>query len=93
MKIKPKSAHNDFKTGFFGKFFFIIGAFLILFIILEKLISLLKIDDNNLGIILAFGILFIGIGLLIYFISCQFNKLSKIAHEVENDESLQDMSE
>ncbi|MEM0493454.1 MAG: hypothetical protein QXS02_05840 [Candidatus Thermoplasmatota archaeon] len=36
------------------------------------------------GIVLAFSILFIGVGLLLYFFHIQFRKLSRIAEEVES---------
>ncbi len=53
----------------------------------------LNLSDDMTGTILAFSILFVGLGLISYFFSCQFAKLSKIAEEVENDESLMDTEE
>jgi uncharacterized membrane protein len=38
------------------------------------------------GVILAFAILFLGLGMLIYFISLQFAKLAKIAEEIEKQD-------
>ena len=87
MRIKPKSAHNDFKTGFFGKIFFLIGIILLFFYIIERVTLALGLSGYILGILIAFSILFLGIGLLIYFISCQFAKLSKIVDDVENENS------
>jgi uncharacterized membrane protein len=87
------SAHSDFKTGFFCKFFITVGCILFIIYALEGLAHLLQLDDEAVGIILAFAILFLGLGVISYFFSCQFAKLSKIAEEVEQDESLLDEEE
>jgi hypothetical protein len=87
------SAHNDLKTGFFCKFFLILGCILIILYVVEIVAHPLNLSDDTTGTILAFSILFVGLGLISYFFSCQFAKLSKIAEEVENDESLMDLEE
>jgi hypothetical protein len=87
------SAHNDMKTGFFCKFFLILGCIFLILYIVEVVAHPLNLSDDATGTILAFTILFIGLGLIAYFFSCQFAKLSKIAEEVENDESLMDTEE
>jgi hypothetical protein len=87
------SAHNDLKTGFFCKFFLILGCILIVLYVVEIVAHPLNLSDDTTGTILAFSILFVGLGLISYFFSCQFAKLSKIAEEVENDESLMDLEE
>ncbi|PNX49100.1 MAG: hypothetical protein BV459_00815 [Thermoplasmata archaeon M11B2D] len=87
------SAHTDFKSGFFCKFFLIIGCVFFILYTLEAVVHLLQLNDDVVGIILAFAILFLGLGLISYFFSCQFAKLSRIADEVENDESLLDDEE
>lgn len=87
------SAHTDFKSGFFCKFFLIIGCVFFILYALEAVVHLLQLNDDVVGIILAFAILFLGLGLISYFFSCQFAKLSRIADEVENDESLLDDEE
>jgi hypothetical protein len=87
------SAHNDLKTGFFCKFFLILGCILIILYVVEIVAHPLNLSDDMTGTILAFSILFVGLGLISYFFSCQFAKLSKIAEEVENDESLMDLEE
>lgn len=87
------SAHTDFKSGFFCKFFLIIGCVFFILYALEAVVHLLQLNDEVVGIILAFAILFLGLGLISYFFSCQFAKLSRIADEVENDESLLDDEE
>lgn len=87
------SAHTDFKSGFFCKFFLIIGRVFFILYALEAVVHLLQLNDEVVGIILAFAILFLGLGLISYFFSCQFAKLSRIADEVENDESLLDDEE
>jgi len=87
------SAHNDLKTGFFCKFFLILGCIFIFIYVVEIVAHPLNLSDDMTGTILAFSILFVGLGLISYFFSCQFAKLSKIAEEVENDESLMDLEE
>jgi len=87
------SAHTDFKSGFFCKFFLIIGCVLFILYALETVSHLLQLSDDVVGIMLAFAILFLGLGLISYFFSCQFAKLSRIADDVENDESLLDDEE
>ncbi|KYK22461.1 hypothetical protein AYK25_07240 [Thermoplasmatales archaeon SM1-50] len=87
------SAHNDFKTGFLCKFFIIIGCIIFIMYAVEAILHPLQLDEDVIGILLAFAILFIGLGLILYFFSCQFAKLSRIAEEVENDESLLDDEE
>jgi hypothetical protein len=87
------SAHNDLKTGFFCKFFLVLGCTLFIIYAVEILSHLIGLNDGVTGTILAFAILCLGLGLILYFFSCQFTKLSKIAEEVEQDESLVDEEE
>ncbi len=87
------SAHSDLKTGFLCKFFLILGVLLIILYLVEFFAHPLQLSDDATGTILAFAILFIGLGLISYFFSCQFAKLSKIADDIENDESLLDPDE
>jgi hypothetical protein len=82
------SAHNDLKTGFFCKFFLILGCILFIIYLVVTLLHPVGLSDGVTGAVLAFAILSLGLGLILYFFSCQFAKLSKIAEEVENDESL-----
>jgi hypothetical protein len=87
------SAHNDMKTGFFCKFFLILGCIFLFLYIVEVVAHPLNLSDDMTGTILAITILLIGLGLIAYFFSCQFAKLSKIAEDVENDETLMDTEE
>jgi uncharacterized membrane protein len=87
------SVHSDLKSGFFSKFFLLIGSFLLIFYLIEGLAHPLNLNTDTNGTILAFAILGIGLGLISYFFSCQFSKLSKIAEDIENDESLMEMEE
>ena len=84
------SAHSDFKTGFFCTFFLIIGCIVFILYAIEALLRPFGLSDDLIGTLLAFAILLLGLGLILYFFSCQFAKLSKIAEEIENDESLLD---
>ncbi|UCD14074.1 MAG: hypothetical protein JSW60_01275 [Thermoplasmatales archaeon] len=81
VKNRNISAHSDLKTGFFCKFFLLFGSILLIFYIIQLIVSL--IDENLAGIILAFSILFLGLGIISYFFYCQFAKLAEIAEEVE----------
>jgi hypothetical protein len=87
------SAHNDLKTGFFCKFFLILGCILLILYVVEIVAHPLNLSNDMTGTILAFTILFVGLGLISYFFAYQFAKLSDIAEEVENDESLMDTEE
>ena len=87
------SAHSDLKTGFFSKLFLILGGILLLIYLIELTVHPLGLSEDLSGTILGFAILCIGFGLISYFFSCQFSKLSKIAEEIESDESLIDTEE
>jgi hypothetical protein len=87
------SAHSDLKTGFFSKLFLILGVILLFIYLVEFAAHPLGLSEDLNGTILAFAILCIGLGLISYFFSCQFSKLSKIAEEIEADESLIDTEE
>jgi len=87
------SPHNDMNTGFFYKFFLTLGCILLIIYLVETLLHPVGLSDGVKGTILAFAILSLGFGVLLYFFSRQFAKLSQIAEEVENDESLIDKEE
>ena len=94
------SAKNDFKTGFFCKFTIFFGIFLLIIFVFLKAISFI-IGSGSSGFlgnlydfsqttypnsILAFSMIFIFVGIVLYFFNCQFAKLAKIAEEIENGE-------
>lgn len=87
------SAHTDMKTGFFCKFFLVLGCLLLIFYVVELLLHPLGLTDTVTGTILAFAILCLGLGAILFFFSCQFSKLSEIADEIEQDETLLDEEE
>jgi len=87
------SAHSDLKTGFFCKLFLLIGILFLILYLIERVAHPLQLTDDATGTILAFVILFIGLGLISYFFSCQFRKLSTIAEDIEQDESLLETEE
>ena len=89
-KLHLFSAHSDMKTGFSCKFFLILGCILFIIYVVETLLHPIQLNSNDTGIILAFAILCLGFGCILYFFSCQFAKLSEIAKDVEGDESLTD---
>ena len=84
-KRKTRSAYHDFKTGFFCKLFLFLGLIFLIFLIVQYLIPTV-VDENTIGIIFAFVLLFFGLGFIFYFLSRQFAKLAKIAEEIENEE-------
>ena len=90
-KKRNISVYSDLKTGFFCKFFVILGAILLIFYIIQKTISLVEIGEGILGSLLAFAILALGLGFILYFLSCQFAKLAEIAKEIENEDSAEDI--
>jgi hypothetical protein len=97
-KKKYFPANHDFKTGFLCKLSIIVGlVFLIIFLTLET--TSIFLDDTAEGFlkqiyelsqstipesIIALSLILIAIGVILYFLSCQFAKLEKIAKEIEN---------
>ncbi len=103
-KERRFSAHEDFRTGIFCKLSLFLGFFLLLFYVFLKIISLF-IGQNDTGFlqiiydlsqssvadsIIAFSIVFLGVGFILYFFHLQFVKLSKIADEIENEEEIKE---
>lgn len=101
------SVHSDFKTGFFCKLSLFLGVFLIIVFIFLKVSSLI-IGEGSSGIllqiydfaqtiypesILAFAIILIAVGFIMYFFNCQFAKLAKIADEIEKEEDFEELTE
>ena len=89
--------NHDFKTGLYSKLSLILGIILLIIFIFLK-ISSLFLSKNNTGFlksiyiisngtavdsIAAFSIIFIAIGIIIYFLYRQFVKLDEIAKEIE----------
>ena len=94
------SAHEDFKSGFLCRFTFIFGIFLLIIFIFLRVSSLI-IGAGSSGFlgqlydfsqttypnsILAFSMILIFVGIVLYFFNCQLSKLAKIADEIENGE-------
>jgi len=90
MRKRYFSVHSDLKTGFFCKLLFIIGMLFLLFCFITYFIPTLSLSGSLPGIFLALAILFFGGSALSYFFYCQFAKLSDIATDIEQDETLID---
>lgn len=90
-KKRNISVYSDLKTGFFCKFFLILGVILLVFYILQRAISFVDIGEDMLGTVLAFAILSLGLGFILYFLSRQFAKLAKIAEEIEKENLTEDI--
>jgi glucan phosphoethanolaminetransferase (alkaline phosphatase superfamily) len=93
VRHKVHSAHSDLKTGFFSTFFIYLGIVLLGLYLVETLLRPIGLSETVTGALLAFAIICIGVGLLLYFLVLQFTKLSVIAKEIEADESLCDDEE
>jgi hypothetical protein len=106
-KKKYFSAQYDFKTGIFCKLAFILGLFLLI-VSLFFIISSFLIGKESSGVIqqifdfsqtthptsiLAFSIILLAVGVILYFFHCQFAKLAKIANEIENENIFEDLPE
>ena len=68
----------------------ILGLLLLIIYIVDSLTQLIGLSESTLGTLLAFRIIFLGVGLLLYFFTYLFRKLANIADEIEqecNDES------
>ena len=98
-KNKYFSTKHDFKTGFYFKLSLFLGLFLLFIFIILKISSLL-VDKNSTGFLKslyeisqgtitdsigAFSLIFIAVGIIIYFLYSQFVKLDEIAKEIEED--------
>ena len=96
-KIRKKTVFDDFKTGITSKFFLFIGLLIIgVYIILKTIAAVVTIEETEsllyilihsyyLESIFALSIIFIGIGVILYFIHLQFAKLAKITKELERE--------
>jgi hypothetical protein len=102
MKKRNISVNSDLKTGFFCKFCLILGLLLlVIYLIIISVPLFVNADVDSLqfiydfsqsdmsGSLLAFSIIFLGIGAILYFFHCQFAKLAKIADEIENEEDFE----
>ena len=93
------SVYDDFRTGLFSKLSLFLGVILLLIYVFLKIVSFLIGEDSgsffsliydlaNYGFaesVIAFSIVFFGIGFVLYFLHLQFVKLAKIADEFEED--------
>jgi len=98
-KKKNFSVYDDFKTGFFSKLSLALGVFLLLAYVFLKIASLLTGKENggffgliydlaNSGFaesVIAFSIVFLGVGFVLYFLHLQFIKLAKIADDFKEE--------
>ena len=104
IKKRNISVYDDLKTGFFYKFCLLLGIVLLAVYIFLKIVSLTSSEGNagplqafydlsQSGIpepVLAFSIILLGVGFILYFFNCMFAKLAKIADEIENEEDFEE---
>jgi hypothetical protein len=85
MKPKTITLDSSKKTSPTCLFILTIGIILLAIYIIDSLTNIIGIDESTLGIILAFTIILLGVGLILYFFGCLFNKLATIADEIEQE--------
>lgn len=90
IKKKIISAHNDLKTSIFSKILLVFGILFLIIYLIGILLHPYFLSSALLETFLAFFILFLGGSAVLWFFSRQFAKLSDIATEIEQDETLQD---
>jgi len=95
LKERILSYKSGLKTFFLSKILLVIGIILAFLYIFSYILDILNLENANVvfhylasskinEIILAFSILSIGLGIIVYFFYTQFKKLSDIAEEIES---------
>jgi len=95
LKERIWSYKSGLKTFFLSKILLIIGVVLAFLYIFIYILDVLNLENANSvfyyltsskisEIILAFSILSIGLGIIVYFFYTQFKKLSDIAEDIES---------
>ena len=99
-KSRYHSAHSNFKTGILCKLTLFFGiVFTILFIVSKAFGFIISSDASGFTkqmydfsqstipeSLLAFGLIFLAVSVILYYLNCQFAKLSQIADEIEKGE-------
>jgi len=103
-KERRFSAYHDFRTGFFYKLSIILGIILIIIYASLKIASSF-IKEESTGLvktlydfsqssrseaIIAFAIILLALGVILYFFHYQFGKLAEIAEDIENSEEYEE---
>jgi len=104
IKERHFSAYNDFKTGIFYKLSILLGIILLIIYAFLK-ISSVFIKGESAGwiqniynfsqssradSIIAFSVILLAVGVILYFFHYQFSKLAKIAEEIENGKEIEE---
>ncbi len=99
IKKRYFSTKHDFKTGFYYRLSLTLGLFLLILFVFLKIFSFI-LNENSTGFLRnlyevskgtavdsigAFSLIFIAVGIIIYFLYRQFVKLNEIADEIEKD--------
>ena len=85
--------YQDFRTGFLAKGFIFLGVFILIsYLIIRGLLSLLihgesYLEWDKISSWLSLSLVFIVIGLILYFIHIQLKKLGKIMEELEIEQN------
>ena len=80
--IIPDSKQKANPTGIL---LLMLGLLFLIIYILDSLTHLIGLSESTLGIFLAFIIIFLGVGLILYFFNILFRKLANIADEIEQE--------
>ena len=98
-KKRVFSVYGNFKTCILNKLLLTIGIALVAIFTFIKiagffgegtndgfLFQMNELSNSTISeSIIAFSVIFIGVGLILFFFNCQLAKLAKIADEIEND--------
>ena len=104
-KERHFSAYYDFRTGFFYKLSILLGIILIIIYASLKIISTFIKEESTGWVkalydfsqsskseaIIAFAIILLAVGIILYFFHYQFSKLAKIAEEIENSDECEEI--
>jgi hypothetical protein len=85
--------YQDFRTGLLAKGFMFLGALILIsYLVIQGLLSLLihgesYLEWDNISSWLSLSLVFIVIGIILYFIHLQLMKLGKIMEELETEQN------
>ncbi len=85
MKTKTITINNTHTTHPLCILTLLLGVILFIIYILDNITQLLNLSESTQGILLAFAIISLGIGIILYFFSYLFGKLSAIASEIDQE--------
>ncbi|MBU0498286.1 MAG: hypothetical protein KKG04_10100 [Candidatus Thermoplasmatota archaeon] len=85
MKTKTITITSTHTTHPFCILALLLGIILFIIYIFDSITHLLNLSESIQGILLAFAIITLGVGIILYFFSYLFAKLSTIASEIDQE--------